>query len=176
MVLNVPNILTIFRILLVPVFLLLVLENQLFYATIVFAIAGITDGIDGFIARTYNQRTEFGAHMDPFADKLLLVTAYLSLTLKGFLPIWLCVPVIVRDAVILTGFFTLKGAGKKVIISPSFFGKLTTALQITTVIYAMLIPFNFGLDWLTLVTAVVTVYSGLDYVWREFKIQTGREA
>ncbi|MDO8426381.1 MAG: CDP-alcohol phosphatidyltransferase family protein [Deltaproteobacteria bacterium] len=170
---NIPNILTLFRILLVPLFLFLVAEDNFFFATIVFAVAGITDAVDGFIARAYNLRTELGANLDPFADKLLLVSSYIILTAKGLIPLWLCVPVILRDAVILTGVIILRGAGRKVVISPTIFGKITTTLQIATVIYALVFAGTGRAFFVALaaVTALITVYTGFDYAWREFKIQ-----
>lgn len=170
---NIPNILTVFRILLVPVFLFLIVNDALFAATVVFAVAGITDAVDGFIARTFNSKTELGAHLDPFADKFLLVTAYIALTAKGFLPLWLCVPVILRDIVILAGVFYLRATGRKVAIQPTIFGKLTTTLQITTVVYAMVFPASRSTPFLLLsgLTALLTVYTGIDYSRREFNIQ-----
>lgn len=174
MSLNIPNALTIFRILLVPAFIYLILNDRLHAATVVFVVAGVTDAVDGFIARAFNQRTEFGANIDPLADKLLLSGAFIVLTIRGFVPLWLCAPVILRDIVILTGVLMLRGSGRKVVIAPSIFGKLTTFLQITTVVYAMVFSHMTGdMAFLSLaaMTALVTVYTGFDYAWREFKIQ-----
>lgn len=172
---NIPNILTVSRILLVPLFLYLVARDDYSSATVVFVAAGITDAVDGFIARTYGMRTELGANLDPFADKLLLMSAYVMLTAKGLIPLWLCVPVILRDVVILTGVIILRGAGRKVVISPTIFGKMTTILQITTVVYALVFAGGGkeGFMALAAATALITVYTGFDYAWREFKIQLG---
>jgi len=174
MILNVPNTLTIFRILLVPIFIYLILKERLYDATVVFVVAGITDAVDGFIARTFNQRTEFGANIDPLADKLLLSGAFIVLTIKGFVPLWLCVPVIIRDFILLAGVIMLRGSGRKVVISPSIFGKLTTFLQISTVVYALVLSHKTAgtaFFALAVATAVVTVYTGFDYALREFRIQ-----
>ncbi|MBI5586964.1 MAG: CDP-diacylglycerol--glycerol-3-phosphate 3-phosphatidyltransferase [Deltaproteobacteria bacterium] len=174
MILNVPNTLTLFRIFLVPVFIYLTVKDRLHAATVVFIVAGVTDAIDGFIARTFKQRTEFGANIDPLADKLLLSGAFIVLTIKGFVPLWLCVPVIIRDIVILAGVIMLRSSGRKVVIAPSVFGKLTTLLQITTVVYAMAFSGKTGdIPFLSIaaVTALVTVYTGFDYARREFRIQ-----
>src|SRR3970040_1766704 len=100
---NIPNILTIFRILLVPVFVIFVIQNNLFMALVIFILAGITDGLDGFLARVLDQRTVIGAYLDPIADKFLLISAYLSLTIKDMLPGWLSVVVVTRDIIILSG-------------------------------------------------------------------------
>lgn len=172
---HIPNILTVFRILLVPVFLYLFLEGRYHLAAAAFLVAGLTDGIDGFIARRYDVRTELGAALDPFADKLLLVSAYIALAARGFVPLWLMVPVIIKDGILLAGVAALRGAGRKVRIVPSVFGKATTVLQIATVGYAMLVA-KEGAAFMTLaaVTAVVTVYTGFDYARKEFLIQTGR--
>lgn len=173
MPINIPNALTILRIVLVPVFLHLLFEDRFGYAIAVFAAAGVTDAVDGFIARTFNRKTEFGANLDPFADKLLLVSAYVALTVKGMVPLWLCAPVILRDAVIVSGVLILRGAGRKVVISPTIYGKLTTFLQISTVIYAMAFAGGRGglFTALSIATAAITVYTGFDYALREIRIQ-----
>ncbi|HXI10905.1 MAG TPA: CDP-alcohol phosphatidyltransferase family protein, partial [Thermodesulfobacteriota bacterium] len=115
-----------------------------------------------------------GANIDPLADKLLLSGAFIVLTVKGFVPLWLCVPVIIRDFILLAGVVWLRGSGRKVVIAPSIFGKLTTVLQILTVAYALVFPHRTGdMAFLSLAaaTAVVTVFTGIDYALREFRIQ-----
>lgn len=170
----VPNILTAFRIILVPVFLFLVAEGELYWATIVFVTAGATDAVDGFIARACDVRTETGAILDPLADKLLLSSSYLMLTYIGLIPLWLCIPVIFKDLVLLSGFTMFKRAGRIVDIRPSTWGKLTTALQIATVIYAMALSASGPVFVpLAALTAAVTTYTGFNYAWREIKAQTG---
>jgi len=171
----VPNILTVFRILLVPVFLYFIISEEYHEAAAAFITAGVTDAVDGFIARRFNVRTELGAALDPFADKFLLVSAYIALAAKGFIPIWLMVPVIIKDSILLTGVAALKSSGRKVKIVPSVFGKATTVFQITTVVYAMLIA-DTGTAFFVLAafTAALTVYTGIDYVRKEYKIQTGK--
>lgn len=172
---HIPNLLTVLRIILVPVFLYLILNNRPYSAVTVFIAAGLTDGIDGFLARRFNTRTRFGTVMDPFADKFLLVSAYIALAAKGFIPLWLCVPVILKDSLLLSGLLALKGTGKKVEISPSVFGKATTVLQILTVVYAMLVSGEgAAFTALAVLTAAVTVYTGVDYARREFSIQAGQ--
>lgn len=170
---TVPNILTAFRIILVPVFLFLVAEGELYLATIVFIVAGATDAIDGYIARAWDVKTETGAMLDPLADKLLLSSAYLMLTYIGLIPLWLCIPVIFKDLVLLSGFAMFKRAGRCVDIRPSVWGKASTALQIASIIYAMSIS-AAGPAFIALaaLTAAVTTYTGFDYAWREIKTQT----
>ncbi len=173
---SVPNILTAFRIILVPVFLFLVADGELYWATVVFVTAGATDALDGIIARAFDVKTETGAILDPLADKLLLSSAFLLLTYIGLIPLWLCIPVIFKDLVLLSGFSMFKRAGRTVDIRPSFWGKLTTALQIATIIFAMAIS-SGGAAFLALaaLTAAVTTYTGFDYAWREIKAQTGKQ-
>lgn len=170
---HLPNILTIFRILLIPVFLHLIFRGSFYGALVVFAVAGATDGLDGYIARRWSLQSELGANLDPLADKLLLTSAFVSLTYMGLMPLWLCMPVILRDAVILAGVIALRGTGRKVRIAPSISGKLTTVLQISTVLFAMLFPENRPALFMPLavLTLLFTIYSGFDYAYREIKTQ-----
>jgi cardiolipin synthase len=171
---NLPNLLTLLRILLVPAFVGLVMAENFSAATVVFVIAGLTDALDGYIAKRFTQRTDFGAWLDPFADKFLLVSAFIVLTITGWIPVYLCILVISRDVVIVGGVVILRLSGRYVEIAPTLAGKLTTILQIITVIYVMLTGGGPGgvFTTLTLLTAIFTVYSGIDYVRREVKIQT----
>ncbi len=175
-IINIPNILTVFRMLLVPVFAVLVLKDRIYPALWVFLTAGITDALDGFIAKRFSLKTEFGANIDPLADKLLLSTAFVILAIKDFIPLWLTALVILRDAVILVGIVSLRLSGRKVEIVPSIPGKATTALQIITVLYAMLAygrPEERFFPAVAVLTALFTLYTGFEYVMREVKVQTG---
>ncbi len=172
MIVNLPNILTFLRILLVPVFLFFVLNDILFWSMLVFAAAGLTDLLDGFIAKRFNLRTELGANLDPVADKLLLSSAFIALAFKGYVPLWLCVPVLIYDVIILAAVLVLRGAGKKVNISPTVFGKMTTVLQIITIFYALALavrPYDKAFTFLAILTVLVTVYSGFNYAVREIR-------
>lgn len=174
--LNVPNVISVARILLVPVFLYFVLVDDFYSATVVFVVAGVSDAVDGFIARFFGQRTEFGAHIDPVADKLLILTAFVALTYKGYVPLWLCSAVVFRDVVTLGGVLVLRASGKEVAVIPSIFGKLSTFLQLVTVVYVIALAGYFGpgtFTWLAGLTSVVTVYAGLDYAIREYRVQRG---
>ncbi|MEE9615230.1 MAG: CDP-alcohol phosphatidyltransferase family protein [Thermodesulfobacteriota bacterium] len=174
--LNIPNVLTIVRLLLVPVFVVLVAYEMFYAALAVFITAGITDALDGFIAKRFDQSTEFGTLMDPVADKFLLISAFIVLTIKGWMPPLLCTLVILRDMVIIVGFIMLASAEKRIDVVPAREGKITTTLQIITVIMAILAagepdPLFTGL---VVVTAAATVYSGFYYVWREVGARKGR--
>src|SRR3989304_9367297 len=104
---NLPNLLTLTRVLLIPLFVIFIINKYFDWALLTFAIAGITDGLDGLIARLTHQRTELGAYLDPIADKLLLSAAFISLAIIDLLPSWLSIVVITRDVIILIGFFVL---------------------------------------------------------------------
>lgn len=168
---TIPNILTIIRILLTPVFVMAYTSENFNLAWILFAIAGLTDALDGFLARIWNQRTELGAMLDPLADKALLVTSFICLAVKGWIPIWITVLVVSRDAIIVGGLALLNfwGVDVRSRIQPIWISKFTTAAQIFLVIFVM-INRTFRLDLpliLTMVvwiTAVVTVLSGAAYM------------
>lgn len=170
MIRNIPNILTAIRIILVPVFLFLVFNDSLSYAAAVFVFAGVTDAVDGFIAKRFDMRTDLGAIMDPFADKFLLTSSYLVLTYKEVIPLWLCVPVVGRDIAMIIGISLLKWAGRMPTPSPTIPGKLSTVMQTSTVGYALVIGGMLGpvpFTVLAAFTAAVTIYSGVHYAWRE---------
>lgn len=167
---NIPNLLTIFRISLVPIFVIFVIHNDLWMALIIFILAGITDGLDGFIARLLNQRTVVGAYLDPIADKMLLMSAYIGLAFKDMLPGWLSVIVVSRDIIILAGIAIISLMGKGTEIRPSIASKFTTVFQILTII---IILYPFPIVYIRLfipITAVLTILSGLQYMYRGIKI------
>jgi cardiolipin synthase len=166
---NVPNTLTILRILSIPVFVILLLYDHLFIALLVFIGAGITDGLDGLIARVFNQRTTIGAYLDPIADKLILLTSFIVLAVLGIIPGWLTVIVIARDVIILLGVLILQLTSHKIEIKPIFMGKASTVMQLVTVAWALVTPFSMvmksifpAIIW---VTAGLTALSGLFYIY-----------
>jgi cardiolipin synthase len=137
-VLNIPNTITLLRIVAVPFFLSLLVDGSYRAALIVFVAAGISDGIDGAIARLTNARTQLGAHLDPLADKLLLVSAFVALATLGLIPMQLMIIVIMRDIVILGGYVTNAViTGRPMEMRPSVWGKGTTFLQILTVVIVL---------------------------------------
>jgi cardiolipin synthase len=170
--LTIANQLTILRIILVPVFVLLVVYNYLGWALVVFLTAGVTDALDGLIARRTGQRTTLGAWLDPMADKLLLVTTFVVLTLPGVpltnhIPLWLTVFVISRDVVIVGVVAAVSLAVGPRSFPPSLLGKATTATFIVTSIVIMY--FNYRREssilvdvgvWMSL---IFTVASAADY-------------
>lgn len=168
--LNVPNFLTLCRLFLIPVFLGLLSKRQFTPALYVFGIAALTDSLDGTLARWFNWRTELGAILDPFADKLLLVSAFVALTMDNVMPGWLLGVIIIRDVVIVFGYLMLSFfTNERVPVRPSYLGKAATCFQLACVIGA-LIRFGIGYPeaWLMLqyLTVAVTAISGLHYSYR----------
>lgn len=166
---NVPNFFTILRILSIPFFVIALIYDRLFIALLIFIGAGITDGLDGLIARVYNQRTSMGAYLDPIADKLLLTTSFIVLAVLGIIPSWLTVIVIARDVIILLGILILILTFHRVEIKPIFVGKASTVAQIVTIAWALVTPFSVvmkaifpAIIW---VTALLTGLSGFQYLY-----------
>ena len=167
---NLPNILTILRILSVPVFVNMVVYGRYDYALVLFLAAAITDGLDGLIARVSNQRSRLGRYLDPLADKVLLTSAFVTLSIFHFVPIWLTIIVVSRDLILALGTLLLHLLELQVDITPSWLGKLTTVLQLAYVVVILtLIAFSLtsGLtEPASLIVAAVTVVSGLFYIFR----------
>jgi cardiolipin synthase (CMP-forming) len=130
MPINLPNLITIGRILLVPVTVWLIISGEFSLAFMAFVAAGISDGVDGFIARKFNQRSELGAYLDPIADKALLVSIYISLGLLKFLPAWLVLLVVTRDVLIVGAVVLAWVVNKPMVVAPSMASKVNTAGQI----------------------------------------------
>jgi cardiolipin synthase len=173
--LTLANQLTILRIVLIPAFVLLVVYGELGAALLVFMIAGATDALDGLIARVTGQRTSLGAWLDPMADKLLLVTAFVVLTLPDIpltnhLPLWLTILVISRDVVIVGVVAIVNLAVGPRTFKPSIWGKMTTAAFILTSIAVMY--FNYRREMSVLVdlgvwvSLALTLVSSADYFFR----------
>ena len=173
-VLTPANQLTLLRMLLIPAFVILVVYGYLGWALLVFGFAGLTDGLDGLIARWSGQKTNLGAWLDPMADKLLLVSTFVVLTWPGLglanrLPIWLTVLVISRDVVIVLTVAVINLAMGPRTFRPSIFGKAATAIYILTAVVAML--FNYlgyhspVVDVFVYASLLITLVSGFHYIW-----------
>ncbi|MBI5062512.1 MAG: CDP-diacylglycerol--glycerol-3-phosphate 3-phosphatidyltransferase [Desulfatitalea sp.] len=166
---SIPNILTVVRILLTPVFVIMLLQQSYSQALLVFAVAGLSDALDGFIARYFNQRTVLGAYLDPVADKLLLVSAYVILGMLDVFPDWIAVIVIARDVIIVLGIAIIALTSKSYEVRPSLVSKATTLTQIVLVLLCLFDPAAAKLPSLhtPLVwgTAVLTTLSGLHYIF-----------
>ncbi len=166
---NLPNTLTVIRVLLIPAFVILIINHSFGWALIIFIIAGMTDGLDGLLARLTRQKTELGAYLDPIADKLLLISSYLSLAIVEIIPGWLSVIVITRDVIILLGILVIMLLSRPPAIHPSFISKMTTTFQILTVILALLAGYDSFFKHLTPIaiyaTTFLTVLSGIHYIY-----------
>lgn len=165
---NWANRLTILRIILTPVFITMILYQRLNIALLVFIVAAITDGLDGYLARSRKERTRFGTVMDPVADKMLIGSAFICFSLVSELPAYLKMPVYVpvivisRDVIILLGVVIMYLLAGKVDIKPTVIGKVTTFFQMFTII-VVLLRFIHS-NWMWNITVILTAVSGLDYI------------
>ncbi len=180
---NIPNLITIFRFILIIPIIGCLLSKQYEEAFYLFLLAGISDGMDGFLARKFKWMSRMGAIMDPLADKALMVLSYLALGYSGNLPWWLVATVIGRDAIIILGAVIYR----KIIEEPeyysTFISKLNTLLQLSLVVFVLfdevykVIPPQY-LTILMYVVASTTVSSLLDYIWlwgrRAYSIKRGK--
>jgi len=168
--LNIPNSLTLLRILLIPVFVGLLVYRHYDYALGALLVAGLTDALDGTIARVANQRTELGAYLDPLADKLLLTTGFITLSVLGLAPLWVVILVVSRDLILMTGTLLVRLTDSAVDLSPTTLGKGTTLLQLTYVLLVVALTSRrmdvHLLDPLLFTAAGLTLASGLHYLYR----------
>jgi cardiolipin synthase len=171
---NLPNYITLLRIILIPFFINLMIYGYYRSAFLVFVVACVTDALDGLIARLTNTKTELGAFLDPVADKLLIISAFVTLVLLKMLPVWLVIIVVSRDVILVLGSIVIFFSGSKFTARPSIIGKATTLMQLIVVTLS-LVQKNYGtelgmlvpLQWLT---AGLTLASGGQYVARGIKI------
>ena len=167
---HLPNLITLARIALVPVLILLLKDQDYAAGLIVFIIAGASDALDGYLAKRLNVQSRLGAILDPVADKLLLVSAYVMLTVLGHIPFWLVLVVVFRDLLIVGGYMLYTSHAGPVKMRPSILSKLNTLMQIAlaTLVLAQQAA---GLDWpltihvLVVAVLITTVVSGAHYLW-----------
>jgi CDP-diacylglycerol--glycerol-3-phosphate 3-phosphatidyltransferase len=178
--LNIPNLLTLLRILAVPVVVVALLDGTPHgdaLAAIVFALAALTDGLDGYIARSRDSITTFGKLMDPLADKLLITAALVSLVSLGRLPAWVAMVIIARELAVTV--LRSIAAERGVVIAASWLGKAKTVLQIGAVFGLIIFdPAPLAVDLLVYAAVLMTVVSGLDYFFglrRRIDEQRARE-
>ena len=173
------NQLTLVRMLLIPWFVILVVYGHLGWALFVFTTAGITDALDGLIARRSGQYSSLGAWLDPMADKLLLVTTFVVLTLPGLhlsnrLPVWLTILIISRDVVIVMTVAIVNLAIGRRTFKPSMYGKIATATYILTAVFAMLfnyLGYHSGfVDLCVWASLAITLISAFHYIWHARRI------
>jgi cardiolipin synthase len=171
---TVPNLITTIRIILAPVFVIYLINDQFLPALIVFLLCAVSDGLDGMVARLMNQRSKLGAYLDPLADKLLLVAAFVTLSVRGYLPAWLTVLVFSRDTIILLGVLVLFLNRMEFSIKPTPVSKITTWLQFITVLAVLSQSYMSSLTkfypYIFYLTALLTISSGLHYMHNWFRM------
>jgi cardiolipin synthase len=171
--LNLPNSLTLVRILTIPFFLILLAYHRYGEALLVFIFGGVTDFLDGLAARLMNQKTRLGTYLDPVADKLLVISSFVMLSLIGGIPTWLAVVVISRDILLIIGYGVIYLlVEERLEVKPSRTGKWSTMLQLFTLGFALaglhdprLAP-ALVMNGLIVTAAVATVLSGVQYLYR----------
>ena len=179
-ILTVPNMLTVFRMVLIPVFVTLLFYQRFLWALAVFVLAGLTDGLDGLLARRFGQQSQLGTILDPIADKLMLVTAFVVLSMRSVfpqplpshlpVPFWVTVAVISRDVFIIVGAAAINVMTGFRGFRPSWLGKLNTTIQIggiAAIMFAASVPHYHGYYLPTVYAAVfaMAILSGLHYIF-----------
>lgn len=173
-ILNIPNTLTITRIIIIPIFVTAIIYDRYLYAFFLFVAAALTDLLDGLFARLSNQKTALGTFLDPLADKFLLISSFIIFSLYGWIPKWFTIIVISRDIIVVIGFFLLYMLTNTLKVEPVFPGKAAIALQFFILAYVLL---NINIITLPpvhniffIISAVLTVISGLQYIHKGFKL------
>lgn len=174
MSMNLPNKLTMFRIVLIPVFIIVLMTGLIsepvnrYIATVIFCGASFTDYLDGHIARKYNLVTNFGKFMDPLADKLLVSSALICMIEMGILPAWIVIIIISREFII-TGFRLIAAEGG-LVIAASWWGKIKTVTQMIMIILLLLGVSGIIANILIFLATLFTVVSGVDYIVKNISV------
>jgi cardiolipin synthase (CMP-forming) len=165
-----PNALSIIRIILTVPVVIALLKEQYLLTLLLFLVAGITDALDGWIAKQFYLQSRLGSILDPVADKILLTCTFITLFWVGVLPLWLLMIIFVRDVIIIAGalgYFLGEESADSDLLEPSLISKVNTVLQITLVLYLLLIELHIGIDGLKemvfIIVATSTALSGADY-------------
>lgn len=167
---NIPNFLTGIRILLVAPLVYVLHQEDYFLSLWIILVAGASDGLDGFLAKRYQWQSRLGSILDPIADKLLLISSFITLTLLGHFPYWLMLLVLGRDGIIVLGAFAYHFFVGPLEMEPAPLSKLNTLCQILLIVAVIISQVPeldiFPLvDWLIYLVAVTTFTSGMQYVW-----------
>ncbi len=166
----IPNLLTLARIASCPILVLLLYEHNYDLALYLFVAAGITDGLDGYVAKQFNCISSLGKLLDPIADKLLIGSTYIMLAILGDIPFWLLVVVMFRDLVIVAGYLIIAVTGQTVSIRPTYASKVNTFVQISLMVVVLLeksaiLSLPIVVHALVFGVLITTVVSGIQYVW-----------
>ena len=179
-IITVPNLLTVFRMVLIPVFVSLVFYQRFVSALVVFIVAGLSDGLDGLLARRFDQKSQLGTILDPIADKMMMVTSFVVLSMRSVfpqpvashlpIPFWVTIAVISRDVFILVGAASINIVTGFRGFRPSLLGKINTTVQIVAIgviMFAASVPYGTGYYLPTVYTTVFAfaVLSGAHYVF-----------
>lgn len=177
---NIPNLITLARLLSVPLIIWLVLSDAFPAALIVFALAGLSDAVDGFIAKRFDQRSALGAKLDPVADKVMLVSLFVTLGLMHHLTAWIVILVVFRDIMIIGGFMFWTALGQRIRSDPLIISKINTAAQIALILVTLVrlafrvSDYGSGMA-LTYIVGATTLLSGAAYLVRWARTQAGAE-
>jgi len=177
---NIPNVITVFRIFLVPLVVWLMLEGRMQTAFLLFVIAGISDGLDGYLAKKYGWQTELGAYLDPLADKALLVSIFVVLGIHSHLPMWLVIAVVSRDILIVGGTVLTWMLERPITLHPLLISKVNTVGQIVlaaTVLGSLgfTLELDFAILTLIWITGVLTIASAATYMVKWLSHMTSYE-
>jgi cardiolipin synthase (CMP-forming) len=170
---NIPNSLTILRILLVPVYIGFMTYGSYGFALLTLLVAGLTDAVDGYLARKLNQRTRLGTLLDPLADKVLLTSSFIALSVLHLVPSWLVILVVSRDVILLLGTAVAHVTNTPIDVTPTFLGKGTTLLQLSYVLLVVFLTWRgvslSMLNPLLMLLVGFTLASGLHYLYRGYR-------
>lgn len=168
---NIPNAITILRIIVLPFFINFLLYGYYSYALIIFFLAGVSDALDGFLARVLNKKTRLGAYLDPLADKLMLTSAFVTLAILKEIPLWVTVTIVSRDIIMIMGTLTMILMNGNYWVSPSIWGKVTTNMEVLLISLVLIsMVSGWKLDFLPLFmlcTMGLAIFSGLHYIYRD---------
>jgi cardiolipin synthase (CMP-forming) len=178
------NWLTVLRIILVPVFVLLLVYKRPGFALVVFGLAALTDLLDGYVARRRGIQSRLGAFLDPMADKLLLTVSFVALTQLKILPAWITIVVLSRDVILMMGALLIHMLGGRIYPRPSWAGKAATFFQILTVLAGMLVRYfrtptgapSVVLSSIVWLAAIFTIFSGLQYLVQGMRYLSATDA
>jgi cardiolipin synthase len=168
---NIPNMITLTRIVLIPVFVTALVYQHYDWALALFVIASLTDMLDGFTARLIDQKTKLGAFLDPLADKVLLLTSFILFSVYGWISTWLAICVISRDLMVVMGWLLVCLTSNDTKVAPTMAGKAAIASQLILLAYVLLainlpeLP-DHSPEFAEWIVAGLTIYSGLQYIYR----------
>jgi cardiolipin synthase len=166
---NLPNLISLMRLLLVPLTVWLILSNAYGWAFLTFLVAGISDGVDGYLARRFDWRTRLGAYLDPLADKALVVSVFVTLGLLKLIPAWLVITVVSRDVLIIGAVLLSRMMDHPMRVRPLMISKVNTVVQIAYLVAVLGVatagePLNLFVDYASIPVALLTALSGAAYL------------